>query len=124
MRAYGQSKLANVLFTNELARRLEGTKVTANSLHPGVVRTGFGQNTGGFMRAVFAILQTVGRPFLLDAAKGAETSIYLASSPDVETTTGEYFVKKEAVPSNDVSNDPEVARRLWDVSEDLVKQAS
>ncbi len=89
MRAYGQSKLANVLFTNELARRLDGANVTVNSLHPGVVRTGFGKNTGGFMRAVFAVLQTVGRPFILSPAKGAETSIYLASSPEVETTTGE-----------------------------------
>ena len=118
MRAYGQSKLANVLFTNELARRLEGTKVTANSLHPGVVRTGFGRNSGGVIGAVFAVFQTVGRPLLLDAAKGAETSIYLASSPEVESITGEYFVKSKSVASNDESNDPEVARRLWVVSED------
>ena len=124
MRSYGQSKLANVLFTNELARRLDGANVTVNSLHPGVVRTGFGRNTGGFMGAFFAVFQFVGRPFLLTSAKGAETSIYLASSPDVETTTGEYFVKSKSVAYNDESNDPEVARRLWDVSEELVKQAT
>ena len=124
MRAYGQSKLANVLFTNELARKLEGTKVTVNSLHPGVVRTGFGRNSGGVIGAVFAVFQTIGSPFLLDAGQGAETSIYLASSPEVETTTGEYFVKSKSVSSNDESYDPEIARRLWDVSEELVKQAT
>lgn len=124
MRAYGQSKLANVLFTNELARRLEGANVAVNSLHPGVVRTGFGRNAKGIIGGVFAVFQFVGRPFLLSSAQGAETSIYLASSPDVETTTGEYFVKSKSVASNDESNDPEVARRLWDVSEELIKQAS
>lgn len=123
MRAYGQSKLANVLFTNELARRLEGANVAVNSLHPGVVRTGFGRNAKGVIGGVFAVFQFVGRPFLLSSAQGAETSIYLASSPDVETTTGEYFVKSKSVASNDESNDPEVARRLWDVSEELIKQA-
>ena len=124
MGAYGQSKLANVLFTNELAKRLEGANVTVNSLHPGVVRTGFGRNATGIIGGVFAVFQLVGRPFLLTSAQGAETSIYLASSPDVETTTGEYFVKSKSVASNDESNDPEVARRLWDVSEELIKQAS
>ncbi len=123
MGAYGQSKLANVLFTNELARRLEGTNVTVNSLHPGVVRTGFGRNSGGVIGAAFGVLQVVARPFFLDAAKGAETSIYLATSPDVEATSGKYFVKKEAVDSNAISTDPEVAQQLWDVSEELVKQA-
>ena len=124
MGAYGQSKLANVLFTNELAKRLEGANVTVNSLHPGVVRTGFGRNATGIIGGVFAVFQLVGRPFLLTSAQGAETSIYLASSPDVETNTGEYFVKSKSVASNDESNDPEVARRLWDVSEELIKQAS
>ena len=124
MRAYGQSKLANVLFTNELARRLEGANVAVNSLHPGVVRTGFGRNAKGVIGGIFAVFQFVGRPFLLSSAQGAETSIYLASSPEVETTTGEYFVKSKSVASNDESNDPEVARRLWDFSEELVKQAT
>lgn len=121
MRAYGQSKLANVLFTNELARRLEGSGVTANSLHPGVVNTGFGRNNSGVVGAIFGVFQTVAKPFLLSPARGAETSIYLASSPDVETVSGEYFAKSKSVPSNDISNDPEVAKRLWDVSEELVK---
>ncbi len=121
MRAYGQSKLANVLFTNELARRLDGSGVTANSLHPGVVKTGFGRNNGGFVGVFFSVFQTVASPFLLDSAKGAETSVFLASSPDVETVSGEYFVKSTSVPSNDISNDADVAKRLWDVSEELVK---
>ena len=121
MRAYGQSKLANVLFTKELARRLEGSNVTANSLHPGVVKTGFGHNNSGLMGAGLSLFHIVASPFLLNSARGAETSIFLASSPDVENVSGEYFVKKEAVPSNDISNDPEVARKLWDVSEQLVK---
>ena len=123
MRAYGQSKLANVLFTKELSRRLEGANVTANSLHPGVVRTSFGRSAGGITGALFGVIQVVARPFFIDAAKGAETSIYLASSPEVETTTGEYFVKSKSVASNEISNDPDVARRLWDVSEDLIRQA-
>ncbi len=121
IRAYGQSKLANVLFTKELARRLGGSNVTVNSLHPGVVKTGFGRNNGGLMGAVMAVVHTVGSPFLLNSARGAETSIHLASSPDVENVSGEYFVKSEAVPSNDVSNDPDVARKLWNVSEQLVR---
>ena len=120
MGAYGQSKLANVLFTNELARRLEGTGVTVNSLHPGVVRTHFGRNNAGIFGALFGVFQVVARPFLLTPARGAETSIYLASSPEAEGVTGKYFVKKQAVPSNDVSYDAEVAKRLWQVSEAMV----
>ena len=89
--AYGQSKLCNVLFTYELARRLEGSGVTANCLHPGVVMTGFGHNNAGFVGGFFAVFQALGRPFLLTPEKGARTSIYLASSPDVEGVTGKYF---------------------------------
>ncbi len=124
MTAYGQSKLANVLFTYELARRLAGTAVTANALHPGVVRTGFGRNSTGLIGAGFAIFHVVGRPFLLTPKQGAETSIYLASSPEVEGVTGKYFAKKEAVPSSDLSQDTEVAQRLWQVSEEMVGSAS
>lgn len=120
MRAYGQSKLANVLFTYELARRLEGTGVTANVLHPGVVRTGFGKNNGGVVGPLFAVFQRVGRPFFIAPEDGAATSIYLASSPEVEGVTGKYFDKCKAVPSNAISYDQAVAKRLWDVSEALV----
>lgn len=117
--AYGQSKLANVLFTYELARRLDGAGVTANSLHPGVVRTGFGHNNSGIWGALFSVFHTVARPFLLTPEQGAQTSIYLASSPDVEGVTGKYFAKSKQTQSSDLSHDTELAQRLWQVSEEL-----
>jgi len=119
--AYGQSKLANVLFTYELARRLEGTGVTANALHPGVVRTGFGKNNPGMMGQLFRLAQTVARPFFISPVQGAATSIYLASSPEVEGVTGKYFAKCKAVDSNAESYDTAVAQRLWQISEQLTK---
>ncbi len=119
-RAYGQSKLANVLFTYELARRLEGTGVTANTLHPGVVRTGFGKNNGGVVGPIFAIAQTVARPFFISPEQGAATTIYLASSPEVEGVTGKYFAKSRDVPSNAVSYDVATQQRLWAMSEEMV----
>ena len=115
-RAYSDSKLCNVLFTAELARRLDGTGVTANSLHPGVVGTNFG-STGS---PLFRFLTKIGGPFLLTPEKGARTSIYLASSPDVEGVTGKYFAKsREAKPSK-AAQDADAARRLWDVSAKMV----
>jgi NAD(P)-dependent dehydrogenase (short-subunit alcohol dehydrogenase family) len=114
-RAYGRSKLANILFTHELARRLEGTGVTANCLHPGVVSTGFNKNNGILVR----LGMTIARPFLISAEKGAHTIVYLASSPDVEGVTGEYFVNCTAMSSSPVSYDDEVAQRLWEVSASL-----
>ncbi len=118
--AYGQSKLANVLFTYELARRLEGTGVTANCLHPGVVRTGFATNNSGFIGGLVVVFQAIGKPFLLTPEKGALTSIYLASSPEVEGVTGKYFAKSQEKQSNATSRDQDVARRLWDVSEEMI----
>lgn len=118
--AYGQSKLANVLFTYELARRLENSGVTANCLHPGVVMTGFGKNNSGMVGSLFGVFQTVGRPFLLTPEKGAQTSIYLASSPDVEGVTGKYFAKSREKQSNAISHDQDVARRLWELSEEMI----
>ena len=118
--AYGQSKLANVLFTYELARQLEGTGVTANALHPGVVKTGFGRNNGGAIGLFFKVFHTVASPFLLSAGQGAETSIYLASSSEVGSVSGKYFVKKEPVQSSEASEDVAVAQKLWRVSEELV----
>jgi len=115
MRAYCQSKLANILFTYELAKRLEGKGVTVNCLHPGAVATNFGQSGTGFFR----FLMKLGKPFLLTDAQGAETSIYLASAPEVERTTGKYFAKKRELRSSKESYDPEVTRRLWEVSEKL-----
>ncbi|WP_420642290.1 SDR family oxidoreductase [Candidatus Leptofilum sp.] len=112
--AYSQSKLANVLFTYELVRRLEGSGVTANALHPGGVATGFGSGEG-MMGWLFKLL----RPFLLTPEKGAETQIYLASSPEVEGITGKYFDKKKPVQSSKESYDTAVAQRLWQVSDQL-----
>ena len=111
-RAYSQSKLANVMFTYALARRLAGTGVTANCLHPGVVATGFGHNTPGLVRT----LVSLARPFLLTAAKGAKTSIYLASSPEVAGVSGKYFAKCRVVASSARSQDVAVQERLWAVS--------
>jgi NAD(P)-dependent dehydrogenase (short-subunit alcohol dehydrogenase family) len=112
--AYSQSKLANVLFTYELARRLEGSGVTVNALHPGGVATGFGSGEG-IMGWLFKLL----RPFLLTPEQGAETQIYLASSPEVAGITGKYFAKKKPVQSSKESYDTAVAQRLWQISEEL-----
>jgi retinol dehydrogenase-14 len=115
--AYSQSKLANVMFTNELARRLEGTRVTATSLHPGFVRTHFGdEDQAGF----FAVISGIVRPFLRTPAQGAQTSIYLASSPDVEGVTGQFFANSKPKIANKVAYDTAIAARLWQVSADLV----
>jgi retinol dehydrogenase 14 len=114
-KAYSQSKLANVLFTYELARRLEGTGVTANCLHPGAVRTNFGSGSSG----IFGFMVRALRPLMVSPEKGAETSIYLASSPEVEGVSGRYFVKKAEARSSDESYDERIARRLWEVSAEL-----
>jgi len=115
-RAYNQSKLANVLFTYELTRRLTGTDVTATVVHPGVARTAFGAEdpTPG-MRALIA----VARPFMKTPAQGAATSIFAASSPQVEGVTGVYFARSKAKKSSKRSYDREAAARLWTVSEQL-----
>jgi retinol dehydrogenase 14 len=114
-KAYGQSKLATVLFTYELGRRLEGTGVSANCLHPGVVGTNLGSGVSG----VFGVMVWALTPLMKSPEKGAETSIYLASSPEVEGLSGRYFVKKAEARSSDVSYDERIARRLWEVSAEL-----
>lgn len=116
-RAYNQSKLANVMFTNELARRLEGTGVTATSLHPGVVRTNFGAEDQAWY---YALVSRVVRPLLKTPARGAETSIYLASSPEVDGVTGQYFANRKPRTANKVAYDTGMMARLWHVSADLV----
>jgi retinol dehydrogenase 14 len=115
--AYSQSKLANVMFTNELARRLEGTGVTANSLHPGVVRTNFG---GEDQTWLFTVVSRVVLPFLKTPAQGAQTSIYLASSPEMDGVTGQFFADKKVKTANKVAVDPAMRARLWQASADLV----
>ena len=116
-RAYNQSKLANVLFTYELARRLEGTGVTANVLHPGVVRTSFGlEDSGRWMRLMLPFV----RPFLKSPARGAATSVHLASDPGLEQVSGYYFANGKQKQSSAPSYDVAVAGRLWETSARLV----
>jgi NAD(P)-dependent dehydrogenase (short-subunit alcohol dehydrogenase family) len=116
-KAYSQSKLANVMFTYELARRLRGSDVTANVLHPGVVRSGFGSEDPS---ALFKVLTPLVRPFMKTPERGAATSIYLASSPEVEGVTGKYFANSAPRTSSKSSYDTVAAARLWQVSADLV----
>jgi NAD(P)-dependent dehydrogenase (short-subunit alcohol dehydrogenase family) len=114
MKVYGQSKLANILFTRELARRLEGSGVTVNALHPGGVSTGLGANNGtrlhGFLMAIL-------KPFMKTPEDGARTSIYLASAPEVGKLSGEYFTRCKVTAGSRESRDMEAAARLWELSE-------
>src|SRR5215467_8682726 len=114
-RSYANSKLANILFTRELARRLDGTGVTANCAHPGVVRTGFGQEGKPLLR----LGTTIARPFFLSPQRGADTVVYLASSPDVAGETGGYYVKRRRREPSAAARDDAAARRLWEISEKL-----
>jgi retinol dehydrogenase-14 len=116
-RAYNQSKLANVMFTNELARRLAGTGVTANSLHPGVVHTNFGAEDQAWW---FTVVSRVIYPLLKTPAQGAETPIYLAFSPDVGGVTGRFFANRRPRTANPLASDTGMTARLWQVSADLV----
>jgi retinol dehydrogenase-14 len=112
MRIYGRSKLANILFTYELARRLEGTGVTVNCLHPGAVSTRLGAQNGAIARALIGLL----RPFLRSPQDGAKTSVYLAAAPEVDGVSGKYFIDCRPARSSRESQDREVARRLWERS--------
>jgi retinol dehydrogenase 12 len=117
-RAYGQSKLANILFTRELAERLQGTGVTANAVHPGVVSTGFGRSGSRFMDLVYRLAA----PFLLSPEKGARTTLYVASAPELETHTGGYFAQSmQATPSPGAQDDA-TAKRLWTESERILER--
>jgi retinol dehydrogenase 14 len=116
-RAYNQSKLTNVLFTYELARRLTGSAVTANALHPGVVTTSFGAEDPGRLQRLFV---PFAQPFMNTPAQGAATSVHLAASPDLDQVTGRYFASSKPRRSSARSHDEAVASRLWQVSADLV----
>ncbi len=114
-KVYGLSKLCNILFTRELARRLEGTGITANCFHPGFVATRFGDQSGGYLS--FAI--GIAKKFALTPQQGAETMIYLVSSPEVANVSGAYFTKcRPTLPTAQAQND-ELARGLWDASAQL-----
>jgi retinol dehydrogenase-12 len=114
-RSYANSKLANILFTRELARRVHGTGVTANCAHPGVVRTGFGRDG----RPLLRLGVTLARPFFLSPERGADTVVYLASSPEVAEQTGGYYVKRERREPSAAARDDAAARKLWEISEKL-----
>lgn len=115
IKAYSQSKLANIIFTYELARRLAGTGVAANCLHPGGVNTGWARNAKGLFKMAMGMFSR----FMLTPEQGAQTSIYLATSPEAKGITGTYFIKCEPAKSIASSYDPAIAARLWEVSEKL-----
>jgi NAD(P)-dependent dehydrogenase (short-subunit alcohol dehydrogenase family) len=116
--AYGRSKLANLLFTYELARRLRGTGVTVNALTPGAVATGLGSNNG-WLKAKVRNLVFLAKGSMIMPEMGAKTSVYLAGSPELQGVTGSYFREEKAIPSSPASRDPEAAARLWEMSEQL-----
>ena len=118
MNVYGKSKLANIMFTTELARRLAGTGVTANCLHPGAVATGFGNadDTTGWERFTMML----GRPFFISAERGARTIVYLAAAPEVADKTGGYYVRSKLHTASKAGRDDQAAKRLWEASEAMV----
>ena len=116
--AYQRSKLQNIMFTNALARRLEGTNVTANALHPGFVKTQFGKDNGG----AFAVILNIGTRFsAISVQKGAETQTYLARSPEVEGVSGKYFSECRETTSTKQSMDEAAQERLWAISEEMTR---
>jgi NAD(P)-dependent dehydrogenase (short-subunit alcohol dehydrogenase family) len=116
MAVYGRSKLANILFTRELARRLEGSGVTVNAVHPGAVATGFASNNGWLAKTVMWL----GSPFLRTPEKGAETSIYCCTAPELARVTGRYFANSREARPNRFATDDAAASRLFEVSAKLV----
>jgi len=115
IKAYGLSKLCNIMFTRELARRLEGTAVTANALHPGVVSTQLADEASWSMKLFYFI----GKPFMKSPGKGAETPVYLAVSDEVEEVSGKYFRNKKDVKPAEIALDENLNRKLWERSEKL-----
>jgi NAD(P)-dependent dehydrogenase (short-subunit alcohol dehydrogenase family) len=116
-RAYQRSKLANLLFTRELARRLEGTGLTANCVHPGFVASRFADEAGGWMSPAVALAKRFAG---LSPEQGADTIVYLVSSPEVASTTGEYFFERKIAPISGAARNMASARRLWEISEALM----
>ena len=116
MQVYGQSKLANILFTKSLSEKLSSFGVTVNCLHPGFVSTGIGSNNN---QGLWPFLMFLARPFARKTDKGAETSIYLCCSSEVKATTGEYFVDCKIEKISEAAKDPKQAARLWEISEEI-----
>ena len=118
LRAYGRSKLANVLHTRELARRLEGTGVTANCLHPGAVRTRLGRDSERSWMG--EVMTTLGSPFMSSPEKGARTTVWACTAPELSTVSGAYLSKSRVAEADARGRDDAAAARLWAVSEELV----
>ena len=116
-KVYGYSKLANILFTKKLSQELKEDKITVNCLHPGVVGTAFGQNNGIIQRSLFYLA----KPFMKSSDKGAETSVYLCSSNDIEGITGEYFYNCKIAKTTKWARSEEDANRLWNLSKELTR---
>lgn len=116
-KVYGYSKLANILFTKKLSQVLENENIIVNCLHPGVVGTGFGQNNGIFSKILF----NLSKPFMRSSEKGAETSIYLCSSPDVSDVSGQYFYNCKIAKTTKWARSEEDADRLWNLSKELTR---
>jgi NAD(P)-dependent dehydrogenase (short-subunit alcohol dehydrogenase family) len=112
-KAYGRSKLCNILFTRELARRLNGSGVTANCLHPGFVASRFGDEAGGWNGRLISLAKR----FAISPEEGADAIVYLASSPEVATVSGEYFAKRKIEKPSAAARDDAAARRLWEKSD-------
>ncbi len=115
MKAYGNSKLFNILFTKELADRLKDTTITVNCLHPGVIRSNFGSGSNFLVRMFWKIAA----PFMISPEQGAQTTIYLATSDDVEEANGAYFKNKKAIAPRAIAQDMDAAKKLWDISNEL-----
>jgi NAD(P)-dependent dehydrogenase (short-subunit alcohol dehydrogenase family) len=120
LEVYAESKLILIMLTYALARRLEGTQITANALHPGVVATNFGKDAGGVWPALFTVLA----PFALSPEQGARTAVHLASAPEVASVSGAYFVKSSPARSSEVSYDVAAQERLWTLSEQVTGLAA
>jgi NAD(P)-dependent dehydrogenase (short-subunit alcohol dehydrogenase family) len=116
MKAYGRAKLFNIYFTKSIAEKYADKGITAYAVHPGVVNTGFGAGTSGFVKA----LLWLARPFMISAEKGAETPVYLATEPKMESKSGAYFTKKKVTKPSTLANDADARNRLWAISEKLV----
>ena len=117
-KSYGQSKLANIMFTYELARRLDGARVTAHALHPGFVATGFGQNNKpSIMRLGMTLMQKI---MAISPERGAQTQIYLASAPGLDGLTGKYWDNRQSVQSSTASRIEADQKKLWTMTEQLL----
>jgi WW domain-containing oxidoreductase len=116
-KAYGQSKLANLLFAKELARRFEGTSKTANAVHPGVISTGLQRHMNPILSGVLSMMSPL---VLKNVAEGAATEVYAATHPDLANVSGKYLANCNLAEPSPIANDPALARRLWDVSEKIV----